>query len=120
MEFEVRLDDVRLFGRHGVFEHETRDGNEFVVNLLVRYESASPPADDSLEGTISYVRLFEITKEEMGNPRRLLETVAASIVRRIKEEFPFALSAECRIAKTVPPIRGFIGEASVCCRTVFS
>ena len=120
--YEVCLEGVRIFGRHGFFDHETRDGNEFEVTLTVNFEE--PPeqsrntertntSEESLEGTVSYVDLFEIVKEEMAIPRKLLETVARTIVQRVRQRFPFVDGIDCRITKLSPPIAGFIGSASV-------
>lgn len=111
----IRLEKIRFFARHGVFEHERRDGNEFEVNLCVEYPSpeVSLLAEDDLEHTISYVDLYNLVKEEMEKPQRLLETVASSILKRIKSEFPQTTSTCCKITKLSPPIPGFIGKVSV-------
>lgn len=111
-EFEIRLENLRFFCRHGVFPHETRDGNEFEVNLAVKYD-APLNQDDSLENTVSYVDLYEIVKEEMRCPRKLIETVAREIARRAKERFSQISVVECKVTKLSPPVAGFIGSASV-------
>lgn len=111
--FEVSLDKVRMFGRHGVFEHETRDGNEFEINLFVRYDEPGNWVPDSIEHTVSYADLFEIVKKEMSVPRRLLETAVCSIARTIHARYPFCTEIQCRISKLTPPMGGFIGSASV-------
>lgn len=118
-EFEIILEDIRLFARHGVFEHETRDGNEFEVNLSVSYPASDGTStqqsseSDNIDSTVSYARLFEIIREEMALPRKLLETVASSIIKRIKTEYPYISAASCKISKIIPPISGFTGRASV-------
>lgn len=113
--FSINLDDVRLFGRHGIFESERQNGNEFIVDLSLSYDA--PPQnvinEDELDNTICYASLFEIIKEEMANPRNLLETVCSSIVFRIHDRFPQAFDINCRITKAVPPIPDFNGRASV-------
>lgn len=117
-EFEIRLENLKFFSHHGLFDHELRDGNEFEVNLFVKYGSETGPSESfeneiSIEETISYVTLFEIVKEEMETPRKLLETAVRAIVLRIKRVFPFVTGIECNIKKITPPIKGFIGSASV-------
>lgn len=124
-EYVISLEKMRFFGRHGVFEHERRNGNEFEVNLNVFYPGdtfARPVVEeeeipnlthsDELEDTISYVMLFDIVKEEMDKPRNLIETVAQSIAERIKADYPFCSKIECKITKIKPPIPGFTGTAS--------
>ena len=112
--FTIRLRDCRFFAYHGVFDTERRAGNEFVLNLEVSYTPAADAAEsDSLDSTISYAELYEIAKEEMAKPRQLLETVAATIARRIAASLPIAERIKVRIAKTTPPISGITGDAEV-------
>lgn len=112
--FTVSLSDVRLYAHHGVFPHEKRDGNEFRIEMDVKYY-ASPEKenDDSLDNTISYAELFEIVRHKMGTPKNLLETVARDICETVKTRFPQTFHIECRITKLSPPISGLIGSASV-------
>lgn len=118
MEFEISLDNLKFYAYHGIFDHEKRDGNEFEVNLSVKF-TAIPREHlypENLQTTISYVALFSIVKGEMEMPRQLLETVGRNIVEKIKRDFPFCTSIVCRITKTSPPISQFSGSASVTCR----
>lgn len=116
MEFEIQLENLKFFAHHGVFEHEQRDGNEFEVNLSVKYNLFEPIADE-LKDTVSYATLFEIVDREMKIPRKLLETVASNIATEVKERFPFCFSIVCKITKLYPPIPQFMGKgASVICK----
>lgn len=112
--FLISLDNVRMFGNHGVFEQERTVGNEFEINLKVEYPDELREGEDCLASTLSYAELFEIVKNEMSKPRQLLETVAKEIIGTIKKKYPKAGRAECRITKLRPPISGMTGSASVC------
>lgn len=116
-DFLIQLEAVRFFARHGVFESERISGNEFIVNLAVKYspEAHFSPEADSLDDTICYASLFDIVKKEMDTPRNLLETVACRITDSIHQSFPQATFIECKITKSVPPIPEFNGSASVTC-----
>lgn len=113
--FSIRLEDVRLFGRHGVFPEERIKGNDFSIDLRVDYQA--PDSDeagfDQLEGTISYADLYDIVKAEMATTRNLLETVAKAIAITISERYPQADAIICKITKLYPPIPDFNGRASV-------
>lgn len=112
-EFEIRLQDLKFFAYHGVFEYERLHGNEYTVDLKVRYNASEENLlSDNLSDTISYLELFEIVKREMETPRNLIETVAASIAKRIKTSFPKCSHIECTVKKSSPPIPSFIGSAS--------
>lgn len=114
-DFEIRLEKVRFYAYHGVFDSERKAGNDFEVDLLVRYPAPDPDIilGDSLEDTVCYAGLYDIVKKEMAVASNLLETVAFRIVSGIKEKFPRVTHIECRITKTRPPIPDFNGVASV-------
>lgn len=114
-EFEIRLENVKMRAFHGVYDFERKQGNDFELDLIVRYDAPDDQqlSEDSLFYTISYVSLYEIVKEEMLRPRNLLETVAANIGNRVKASFPQTTFIECRIAKLHAPIPEFDGKAAV-------
>lgn len=114
MEFEIRLDRLHFFARHGVFEEEQRIGNEFLVTLSVRIPYEEGVWVDKPSSTISYADLFEIVKEEMECPRKLLETVALKIVHKIFNEYSSrTLHGYVTIEKVRPPVPEMLGSASV-------
>lgn len=114
-EFEIKLEEVRMRAFHGIYDFERKLGNDFEVSLSVKYSEPDKNVveEDSVFNTISYVALFEIIKEEMATPRNLLETVAYSIIKRIKDQYPYCSSMECSIGKLHAPIPDFNGKASV-------
>ena len=113
---QVILEDVRFFGRHGVFDQETVCGNEFAVDVSINipYSVAmEESAEEKLEDTISYADIYSIVAEEMGKPRKLLETVATSIARILKNRYPQITDGNIKITKVIPPIAGIVGRAAV-------
>lgn len=109
----VELKGLEFFAFHGVFDQEREVGNRFVVDLTVNLAVTDGMRSDSLDGTVSYCDLFNIVKEEMVKPSKLLEHVALRIASRIKSSFQPVRSGHVRIAKCRPPIAGFNGEAAV-------
>lgn len=117
MEFEICLNRVHFYGYHGVLEEENRLGNEFIVDLRVDIETCGYFEDesfeDNIESTVSYLDLYRILEDEMKVPRKLLESVAYHVAKRIKSDYPEVKRGEIRIEKKRPPIAGMIGSASV-------
>lgn len=113
MDFEINLKNLLFYSYHGVMEEERIIGNEYKVNLAVFLHINSDFEKDDLDLTISYVKLFEIVKEEMGKPRKLLETVAYSIAKRIISNFEIVTGGRIEIEKMHPPIPSMLGSASV-------
>lgn len=113
MEFEISLNDIQLYGYHGVSEDENLLGNTFRLSLSVFIPYTEDMKKDELEFTVSYADLFSIVMSEWHLPRKLLEKVAINIVTQIKEKYPQILRGFIRIEKEHPPVRSMMGSASV-------
>jgi dihydroneopterin aldolase/2-amino-4-hydroxy-6-hydroxymethyldihydropteridine diphosphokinase len=75
---EIRLTGLRLRGFHGVFEHERREGQDFIIDALLRVDD---PARDELELTAHYGILAERLAEVVtGEPVDLIETLAQRLL----------------------------------------
>lgn len=74
---EITLTGLRASAFHGVFEHERRTGQVFVIDVTVGLQFAG---DDELEGTIHYGELAEeIVASVERDPVDLIETVAQRV-----------------------------------------
>ncbi|WP_203568936.1 dihydroneopterin aldolase [Aestuariimicrobium ganziense] len=74
----ITLTGLRAVGHHGVYEHERRDGQEFVVDL--RLEVAVDTSADQIEGTVHYGEVAEaVVADVTGSPVDLIETLAGRI-----------------------------------------
>ena len=85
---KIYLKNVRFHAYHGVLPQETQVGNDYVVNLEVKYDFSRAMETDELAGTINYAELYELVKEEMEKPSKLLEHVAGRIGKRLFAEHP--------------------------------
>ncbi len=80
MADRIELRGLTIRGNHGVFEHERRDGQDFVVDITVWIDLAAAAASDDLADTLDYGKLAHRAAEIMtGPPRNLIETVAGAI-----------------------------------------
>lgn len=76
----IELRGLRVRGNHGVFEHEKRDGQDFVIDITVWMDLAPAAASDDLADTMHYGELAETAAAIVaGPPRDLIETVAGEI-----------------------------------------
>ena len=55
----IALRGLRVRGHHGVFEHERRDGQDFVVDVTVWLDLAPAAASDDLADTLNYGELAQ-------------------------------------------------------------
>ncbi|MEU1983712.1 dihydroneopterin aldolase [Nocardia sp. NPDC019395] len=100
----IELRGLRVFGYHGVFEHERRDGQEFVVDLTVWTDIAAAAATDDLAHTVDYGALADLAVGIVQGPaRNLIETVAAEIADRVRT-VPGVADVEVVLHKPGAPI----------------
>ncbi|MFP7761315.1 dihydroneopterin aldolase [Marisediminicola sp. LYQ85] len=100
----ITLTGVRATGRHGVFEHERRDGQEFVVDTTVWLDTAPAASADDLESTVHYGVLAEqVVAEIEADPVDLIETLAERIASRVLEHRA-AVSVRVTVHKPSAPI----------------
>ncbi|MDT4891880.1 MAG: 7,8-dihydroneopterin aldolase/epimerase/oxygenase [Pseudonocardiales bacterium] len=80
MSDEIMLTGLRVRGFHGVFEHERREGQDFVVDVELRVDTRAAAASDDLADTIDYGTLAQRLAEVVaGEPVDLLETLAGRL-----------------------------------------
>ncbi|HET9747069.1 MAG TPA: dihydroneopterin aldolase [Chitinophagaceae bacterium] len=110
-QFTIELRGLQFYSFHGLYEEEKKVGGEFVVDVFAKF-----PAEDhglnSINETVNYAALFEIVKEEMNQPRDLLETVAQSIAEKIYAKYDVIKEVEIRIEKRKAPIVGLNGSVA--------
>lgn len=89
---EIVLTGLTVFGRHGVFEHERRDGQDFTIDLRLRLSLAKAADSDDVTDTVHYGELAEkVAAVVAGEPVNLIETLAERIAavgledRRVQE-----------------------------------
>ena len=80
MTDRIELRGLRVRGHHGVFDHERRDGQEFVIDITVWLDLDVAAASDDLADTLDYGVLAQRAADIVaGPPRQLIETVAGEI-----------------------------------------
>jgi len=108
----VALTDLRFYAFHGYYPEEQVLGNEFTVAVRTGFLRRETGGDE-LNRTVNYETLYNIAKTEMQVARKLLETVAETMLTRVQEEFPFVDEIEVTICKNQPPFGGDRAKAAV-------
>lgn len=108
----ISLNNVRFRAYHGVHPEERQKGNDFVVNMQVKYQPDSIIIQ-SLEQTIDYAMLFKIMNTTMQQPVDLLETLVQTIAHEVHKQFPQVKEVTVSVEKLNPPIDKFSGSTAV-------
>jgi dihydroneopterin aldolase len=76
----IEIRGIRGFGRHGVFDHERADGQEFTVDVRLELDTRAAAASDRLADTVDYGAVAEKVHAAIENdPVDLIETLAQRI-----------------------------------------
>lgn len=80
MSDQLTVAGIVCRGHHGVFDHERRDGQDFVIDLTLGLDTRPAAANDDLRLTVDYGSLVAQVKAAVENdPVDLIETLAARI-----------------------------------------
>lgn len=82
----IELRGMSFQGRHGVRSTEREQPQEFKVDLDVEADLRAAGDSDRLADTVDYTKVRAAAKEVIeGEPRALLESLAAAIAQRVLE-----------------------------------
>jgi len=110
---QISLTGLRAFAHHGVFEHERRDGQQFIIDVTVFLDTAAAGAADDLDKTIHYgVLAEEVVAVVEANPVDLIETVAQRIADAVLAH-PAAHSTRVTLHKPSAPITVFFDDVAI-------
>lgn len=108
----ISLNNVRFRAYHGLYPEERQKGNDFVVNMQIKYIPQQEIITD-LQQTINYATLFDIVNAIMQKPVDLLETLVQTIAKTVHEQFPQIKEVNVSVEKLNPPIDSFTGSTEV-------
>jgi len=110
---EITLTGLRATAFHGVFDHERRTGQVFIVDATVYLDLSSAARTDELAKTIHYGELAEqIVSAVETNPVDLIETVAERVATIVLAH-DAAVSVKVTIHKPSAPITVPFDDVSV-------
>lgn len=112
----IRLTGVRARGFHGVLEHERRDGQDFVVDVVMAVDLTRAGESDELAHTVHYGEVAaDVVEVVEGEPRDLIETVAHEIAGVVLRR-PLVEAVEVTVHKPQAPVGVPFGDVEVVVR----
>jgi dihydroneopterin aldolase len=113
MPDRITLTGLRVRGFHGVLPEERRDGQDFVVDAVLKLDTRAAAASDALEDTIDYgVLAGALAKVVAGDPCDLLETLADRLAA-VCLAHPSVFEVEVTVHKPSAPIPLAFDDVSV-------
>ncbi|MEJ1154422.1 dihydroneopterin aldolase [Microbacterium marmarense] len=77
---EIALTGLTVFGNHGVYDSERREGQNFIVDLTMYVDTRAAAASDDVRDTVHYGEIAQRVADIVaGEPVNLLEALAERI-----------------------------------------
>ncbi|WP_236028685.1 dihydroneopterin aldolase [Actinoplanes lichenicola] len=104
VEGQITLTGLRMRGRHGVFDFEREQGQDFVIDVRLGLDLAPAAASDDVADTVHYGELAGRLAEIVGGePVNLIETLADRLLTACLDD-PRVSAAEVTVHKPQAPI----------------
>lgn len=116
MADRIVLSGLKARGHHGVYEHERRDGQDFLVDATLWLDSRPAAASDDLADTVDYGGLADrLATVVEGEPVNLIETLAARLCELCMAD-ERVIAAEVTVHKPQAPIAREFADVAVTAR----
>ena len=99
---QIIIEDLEIYGYHGVFPEENEKGQPFFVNAILFTDTRRAGTTDELEHSTHYGIVCNVLHDLIGGePHKLIETVAEEAAREVLLQFPLvrAITLEVRNRK---------------------
>ena len=100
----ILLQSLKFHAYHGVLPQERVTGNDYTVDMIIKYDVSGALTSDDVNDTLNYAEVFRLVAQEMAVPSALLERVAGRIGDRLFRRFPGIEEVELKIVKQNPPM----------------
>lgn len=102
---QIRIDNVRFFAHHGVFDFEREQGQEFVISAVLDTDTHKAGLSDRLEDSTSYAQVAEFLVDFLTqNTYRLLEAATEQACQAALLHFPLLRGITLELKKPDAPI----------------
>lgn len=103
MKFKVSLINIKLYGFHGVFSNERKNGQKFELDVEYIYENKKSHINDDISNVIDYSEVLDLIVEVFNKKKwNLLETLAEEIKFTLMREFSML---DCSIKIRKPEVK---------------
>lgn len=112
----ITLTGLVVFGYHGVFDHEKRDGQEFTIDVSLDVDTARAAATDDIADTVHYGELADKVVRIVSQERfDLIETLADRLAGAVLED-DRVIATAVTVHKPHAPIPHAFADVSVTAR----
>lgn len=100
----ILLRGVHFHAFIGVGEQERSVGNDYILDLRIGYSLANAMESDDVLDTLNYAEVYDLIKNVMQHPMKLLEAAAGCIVDNLTATYKGIESIDLKLIKLNPPM----------------
>ncbi len=112
--YVIELERIKVFGHHGVNEEETKNGQFFYIDALLKINKDPSKLADDINSTVSYADvnklIIKIVSEKI---YKLIEMLAVDIADSILNNFSDVCWVKVKVSKPDAPMKGEFENVSV-------
>ena len=113
MKFKGKISNIKLFGYHGILDHEIEEGQNFEIDVDYMYSIPYKHLNDEIQNTVDYMDVYFVVKSVFKNERcNLIETLSFKIAEALKNSFPI-VNCNIKIRKPEINMNGEVGFIEV-------
>jgi dihydroneopterin aldolase len=110
---KIFVEGIKIYAYHGCFKEETTIGTNFIVDVELDVDLEKPSITDNIYDTVNYQAVFQVIKDQMAIPSKILEHVSKRIIDALFEQFPTIDKIRLKVSKLNVPLGGQIDSTSV-------
>jgi len=102
----IHIEGMELFAYHGCLESERRDGQVFLLDIILEADLKRACQSDDLRDTVDYAEVMQCAAQAfVGGTYNLLERAAEVTAQAILTQFPVIERVTLRVHKPDAPVQ---------------
>ena len=111
---EIRIDRLKIFANHGVYDFEKREGQNFYVTAVMKADLKRVGATDNLDDTVNYAEAAELIREVFTEAScDTIEAAAEAVIEALLSKYHMVKSVTVKVSKPDAPVELEIKDLSV-------
>ena len=87
---KIKINNIKIFGYHGVYDKEIKDGQYFYINLIYSFNFEVDSLKDEITSVQDYINIVQFLENIFNNRRySLMEKLVNDLIFRLNNEFNF-------------------------------
>ncbi len=110
----IFVNGLIVHAHHGVMEHESKVGQNFVIDLELSVDLAAATRSDKLADTVSYSAIVDTAMRVFTHRAyKLIEAAGGAVADAILADFPKVSAIKVTVRKPHAPIAAIFGDVGV-------